>query len=125
MALAVVPKTNELRVAAPSQAPLDQNPTAVYLARLAAGSRRTMLGALRTVAKIASADREDAFSLPWASLRYQHTQAVRAALLERFSPATVNKMLAAVRGVLRECWRLGLMNAEDFRRATDLEGVRG
>lgn len=125
MALALVPEPNKLPAVNPAASPLDQNPAAVYLARLAAGSRRTMLGALRTVARIASAGREDAFSLPWESLRYQHTQAVRAALLERFSPATVNKMLAAVRGVLRECWRLGLTNAEDFRRATDLEGVRG
>jgi len=58
-------------------------------------------------------------------LRYQHTQAVRAVLAERYAPANVNKHLSAPRGVLKECWRLGLMAAEDHQRAADLETVRG
>ena len=34
-------------------------------------------------------------------------------------------MLSALRGVLRECWRLGYMNANAFQRAADLSTVRG
>jgi site-specific recombinase XerD len=63
--------------------------------------------------------------LPWWELRYQHVAAIRAALTERLAPATVNKHLAALRGVLREAWRLGLMPAEDYQRTVDVEGVRG
>ena len=82
--------------------PADRDPAVVYLARLAPGSRRTMRQALDTVANILSSGHEDSQTLAWAALRYQHTQAVRTALAERYAPATANKMLAALRGVLRE-----------------------
>lgn len=112
----------------PSSAPAlssDQHPAFVYLARLAPGSRRTMTQALDVIAGLLTDGRVDAERLPWWELRYQHTQAVRTALAERYSPAGVNKMLSALRGVLKECWRLGLMGAEEYQRAADLEAVRG
>jgi hypothetical protein len=34
-------------------------------------------------------------------------------------------MLAAMKGALRAAWRLGLMEAEVYRRGVDLEPVRG
>ena len=102
--------------------PKDQNPAAVYLARLAPTGRRTMRAALETVAELVA--HTHAERLPWHMLRYQHTQAVRTALAERYAPATVNKMLAALRGVLKEAWRLNLMSADDYQRAADLPSVK-
>lgn len=99
------------------------HPVAVYLARLAPGSRRTMRQALDVVARLLTNGQADAVTLPWALLRYQHTQAVRSRLAERYQPASVNKGLAAVRGVLKEAWRLGLIPAEDYHRAVDLRGI--
>jgi integrase len=84
-----------------------------------------MRGALDTIAGLLTSGRDTAETLDWAALRYQHTAAVRAALLERFAPATANKMLAALRRVLKEAWSLGLMTAEDYRRAADVRGVKG
>lgn len=101
-----------------------ERPAAVYLARLAPGSRRTMRGALLTIAALLTDGAADLFTLPWSALRYQHTAAVRAMLAARYSPATTNKMLAALRGVLKEAWRLGQMEAADYQRAVDLPGVR-
>jgi len=67
----------------------------------------------------------NAETLAWHQLRYEHTQVVRAVLADRYAAATVNKMLSALRGVLRECWRLGLISADDYQRAADLATVKG
>lgn len=104
--------------------PLDRHPAAVYIARLAPGSRRTMRRALDTIAGIISSGQHDAETLPWAGLRYQHTQAVRTALMERYSPAGANLRLAALRGVLREAWRLGQIPSDNYQRAIDLPSIR-
>lgn len=99
-----------------------KNPAAVYLARLtSANSRRTMHNALNTIAAL---DGKDAYMLDWSRLRYQHTAAIRAHLAEQYAPATANKLLSALRGVLREAWRLELMSAEDYQRAVDLENIK-
>jgi site-specific recombinase XerD len=84
-----------------------------------------MREALDTLALAATNGERGADALPWHALRYQHTAAMRARLLEHYAPNTVNKMLAALRGTLREAWRLGLMTAEDYHRAVDLPSVRG
>ena len=101
------------------------NPAVVYLARLAPGSRRTMVQALNQIAAFISSGRHQAQDLPWEQLRYEHAQAIRAHLAGQYSPATANKHLAALRGVLKEAWRLGLMDSEDYHRAVDIERVRG
>lgn len=101
-----------------------RHPALVYLARLAPGSRRTMQGALATAARALAGEESTILSFPWADLRYQHTAALRAACWDRYTPATTNKLLAAVRGVLREAWRLRLIEAEDYTRAADVRGVR-
>lgn len=109
--------------------PAAQRPALVYLARLSEGSRRTMRAALDLIARELTSGNPgepcDAESLNWASLRYQHTAAIRRRLAGQYAPATANKMLAALRGVLREAWKLGQMPAEDYHRAVELEPVRG
>ena len=115
-----LPKLRAVPVPAP-----DAHPAAVYLARLSPGSRPTMRAALDAIAGVLTNGRHSAESLPWPQLRYQHTQAVREKLAEVHSPATVNKMLCALRGVLKECWRLNLMTAEAYQRAADLKAVQG
>lgn len=120
--------------AAPLAAPVSTNqhtdlstgqstsPAAVYLAQLAPSGRRTMQQALDTLAQLLG--QADCWSCPWATLRYAHTQALRTALQERYAPATANKMLAALRRVLKECWQLGLMSVEDYQRAAAVKVVK-
>ena len=105
-------------------APASRHPVAVYLAGLADGPGRvSMLSTLRQVAGILG--NGDAETTPWHELRFSHVAALRSKLAETYAPATVNKMLAAVRGVLKAAWRLGLMDTEEYTRAADVGGVKG
>lgn len=122
-ALSETTNSGALAIATPLRP--DQHPVLIYLASLAPGSRRTMRDALNVVAGIVGGDQVDALGLAWHQLRYQHTAAIRSALADRYAPATANKTLAALRRVLKECWRLGLMDAESYHRAVDLQPVRG
>ncbi len=103
----------------------DQNPALVYLASLGPSSRRTMRSALDTIARLVSGGEATAETMPWHTLRRQHTAAVRAALASRYGVRTANRMLAALRGVLREAVELGLMDAESFQRASRIKTIRG
>ncbi|PZS03084.1 MAG: integrase [Chloroflexi bacterium] len=104
--------------------PAGRSPTAVYLAGLAPRSRRTMRHALTVIANVL-APGATADAIPWESLRYSHTTAIRAVLSERGAAATTNTALAALRGVLKECWRLELVSAEEYRKAVDVANVKG
>lgn len=101
------------------------NPARAYLDRLGEGSQRTMREALAKLAGWASDGRCGADDLPWALLRIEHTAALRTRLAGSLAPATANKHLAALRGVLKECWRAGQMTAEAYQRAIDIPPVKG
>ncbi len=103
--------------------PRAEHPACVYLARLGAGSRRTMRTALDTLAALLTGGRCTADTLAWHRLRYAHTAMLRSVLVARYRPATANKHLAALRGVLREAWQLGQLSAEQYHRAVSVRAV--
>ena len=80
------------------------NPAAVYRDSLSRGSYWAVHHSLETIVKLLGAT--DPWGYPWHRLRYRDTARVRAQLVERYAPATVNKILSALRGVLKTCWRL-------------------
>jgi site-specific recombinase XerD len=111
-----------------------EHPVNLYLARLSPGSHRSTLSALHEIAKILTAGRYDAFQIDWSTLRYEHTLNLSSILRNRpvpgrpdttYAPATINKYLAALRGCLRECFRLGYLNAETYHRAIDVPTAQG
>ncbi len=104
-----------------------ENPALVYVASLTtACGRRSMRQVLEKIAAIVSAGLATARTLDWASLRYQHTQAIRTALIESgYKPATVNKALSALRGTLKAAWQMGQMDAESYHRAASVANVKG
>ncbi len=101
-----------------------KNPVLQYLAsKRTHGSRRTYADCLEKLARTLTAGVLGASDFAWFTLRYEHTNLLVAALAEVWAPSTVNKYLAALRGVLRQCFRLKLMTAEDYHNAVEVEGI--
>lgn len=100
------------------------NPAVVYLESLSPGSYWAVRHSLETIVEILAGEDTDPWTFPWEELRYQHTARVRRELVQRYAPATVNKMLSALRGTLKNAWRLGMMDADTYSRAVAVENVR-
>lgn len=102
----------------------NQNAVSLYLLNLAPSSKTVMSYVLNRIAKIL--DYEDHMEVPWHEMRYGHVAAIRGMLMDKgYAPATINSYLVALRGVLREAWRLGQLDAEAYHRAIDVKNVSG
>ncbi len=98
------------------------NPAALYMANPSEGSQG-MRQSLDTIARILDVQ-HNAETFPWETVTYRESMTVRLALVERYKPSTVNKMLSTLRGVLKQTWRLGLIDADTYHRAAAVENVR-
>lgn len=103
---------------------LTQHPARVYLESLAPVSKPTMKRSLDLIAKLLTDNKADYLTLNWPALRYEHTLAIRAALINDYEPATVNRVLCALRRVLKEALRLELISTVDYARAVDISSVK-
>lgn len=83
-----------------------------------------MKRSLNLVAQLLTNNEADYLTLDWSALRYKHTAAIRAALIKNYEPATVNRVLCALRRVLKEALRLELMSPVDYARAVDITSVK-
>lgn len=118
--------TNDLIVLQPITIATESNPARAYLASLGKRSQRVVKMALANITEIVRGNDAAGFeSLPWHELRNDHMQAIRARLAERYSAATANLHLAALKGVLKAAWRQGLMTTDEYTRAIDVKPVRG
>ena len=132
---------------------LSQNPVVVYIRSLSEKTQRVNLRDLDVIAALImgielpterrrrSKDEQEniesylcvQFGRGWSQLRFEHTAAIRAQLLDYVSPstgkplapATINRMIAAMRGVLKQAWKLGQMGVEDYHRAVDIKPAKG
>ena len=114
-----------------------QNPAYMYLVSLPSeASRSTMKNALNIIARkilnIEDAGRRkkhdgenDLFLVNWHELRYQQTSLLQSWLMKKYKPASARRMIAAIKGVMKAAWRMGLVNGEDYLRAVDLGRIPG
>ncbi|HUY98395.1 MAG TPA: hypothetical protein VMW47_12405 [Verrucomicrobiae bacterium] len=103
----------------------DRDPLAAYLGMLRPSSQRSQLEALEVIAQVVTQGACSAGTLPWEHWRARHTEMVVGWLGRKYRPATVERHLGALRGVLREAWCLRLMDAEAYYRAAHLPSRSG
>ncbi len=104
---------------------IDNDPVSVYLSGLAPSGRRSMRCLLKHAAEILGL-KGDLETIPWGKLRYAHVAAVRAELMtKKRSINTVNTTLAALRGVLKSAFYLGIYPADHLFQIDAIKPVKG
>jgi hypothetical protein len=78
-----------------------EHPVTAYLNGLAPSSQRPQLAALEAIAR-RSTHVFTAETMPWQRLRRPQVLKIRSLLEENYLPATANRMLSALRGVLTD-----------------------
>jgi site-specific recombinase XerD len=112
----------------------EENPAYLYVASSIStdSGRRSVWQVLELAAALMTNGKQDAMSFDWASIRALHIMALLSRIQKAvsvktskpYSPATVNKMLSAVKGAARTAWRSGKMDAEEVRRIEDVKGIK-
>jgi integrase/recombinase XerD len=91
---------------------------AFLASRVSPRTKATMRAALDRIGRLLGSPAE---AIPWHELRFEHTDAIRAALLNEasgYGRATVLVTLAALKGILTQAFRMRLMTADDYANAT-------
>jgi len=139
---ALVPVPSAELLPAGMDAPADnRNPALVFIrGQVSPQSERTVRAALATIAllgmgqepsgSLKEARRTALRIFPWWRVTYAEAKRLRALLSDRMTaqamgPGTVNKHIMALRGVLKESWRLGYLQADEHARVQDaLRSIR-
>jgi len=101
-----------------------KDPLSTYLLSLQSKeSRRAQFSALRMIGALLGVS--DPRAVPWPSITYAHALAIRDRLGSTLAPATAQRYFAALRGVLREAWRLRLLDSEEWQRIDDIKAPKG
>jgi site-specific recombinase XerD len=88
-------------------------------------SRRAMEASLRVVAEVLLGRVvTDVRAVPWEKVRYEHVQAVRSRLTARYSSASANRHLVALRGLMKEAWKLGMVDRDTQEHIQNVESVK-
>lgn len=116
------------------------NPALVYIVSLPSEkSRRTQYHSLKSIVAAVTGvpvvdipghydkpqEENPVYDFQWHELRYQDTTAIRSKLAETYSYSSANRILSALRRVLKECWRLGYIDNETMARACDIANIKG
>ncbi len=98
------------------------DPVTLYLEGLAPTGRRSMRSLLNTAVSILGFD-DELEHIPWQMLEYQHLASIRSELMSRGK--TANLTISALKGVMKACFNLGLIDADKWMQLKTLKPVRG
>lgn len=102
------------------------SPVDAYLLSLTSeDSRRACRDSLRRILRVIKQDADNWRETPWHLMEPAHAMVIKSRLERQFGPSTVKLALNILRGVLREAWRLGLVDTERRSRIVDWGRVRG
>lgn len=102
----------------------EADPIGSYLGRLGTpASRHTARNAIDRLVHFLSGGQSSSDCYAWHELTYPKVALLIQTLRQHYQPATVNKMQAILRGVLKEAWRLGLLPTDQYLRVTDFKLV--
>jgi integrase/recombinase XerD len=113
----------DVPLARPGERPT-ANPAQLYIASLnTKQSRQTGVQAMKRLLKVFSQSDADWWSFPWWKVTAQEATMAQNTILSRYSPSTARLTMCALRRILKQCYRLRLMTAEDHLRAVDLDRI--
>lgn len=116
-------RTTALDISRPQTPVVD--PVTSYLSRYVSRHSRLAMGSsLKVVARYLTGQAVDPRTVPWTGIRYPHVQALRGRLAENYAWSSANRHLLALRGVMEECWRLGLVEREVYDRICEVDALK-
>ncbi len=100
------------------------DPASLYLNSLAKTGRRAMRSLLETSANMIGLE-GDFEKLPWELVEYQHLAFIRNELQrQKKSSNTINLTLSGLRGVMKACFHIGLIDSDRLMRINEIKRVR-
>ena len=101
------------------------DPVTLYLQGLAPTGRCAIKSQLKTASAILDFEGK-LEEMPWNIIEYHHLAKIRNTLQERHKAAnTINLTLSGLKGVMKACFNLGLISADQLMRLNDIKRVRG
>lgn len=109
---------------------MGKNPAFIYIQSLTEKSQRVMLQSLAKIVHLISqvelTRNENAYYFDWHMIKTEHVTKIRSKINSlSVSVSTKNRHWNALRGVLKESWRLGYLSSDEYQKAVDFKPFSG
>ncbi len=104
---------------------IQKNPAEVYVCSLNSQvSVKNSTSTLNTIAKLMGFDSLKTY--PWHEINYVHLVELKRKLIDRgLMPNSINTYITVFKGVVREAWRLGIIDIDTYMKFKDIKRLKG